>query len=171
MLREEGIQGLKEKSRKPQSNSKQIPEETICEIIRIKQSKNNWGPKKIRAVFASIHPNDKIPSLSSFERILKKAGYFVLLAESGGEALLIVEQHKGPIHLLLTDVVMPRMSGQILAERLLRIQPDMKVIYMSGYTHNAIAHHGILDEDIPFLEKPISQESLLQKITEVLSME
>lgn len=72
---EEGIQGLHEKSRKPQGNSKQIPEEVICEIIKIKQSKKNWGPKKIRAVYAGIHPNEKVPSQSTFERILKKAGF------------------------------------------------------------------------------------------------
>lgn len=72
---EEGIQGLHEKSRKPESNSKQIPEEVICEIIKIKQSKKNWGPKKIRAVYANLHPKEKTPSQSTFERILKKAGF------------------------------------------------------------------------------------------------
>jgi PAS domain S-box-containing protein len=99
---------------------------------------------------------------------LKKFGYSVLTAANGGEALLICEKRKGPIHLLLTDVVLPQMGGRELAERLVSLRPDLKVLYMSGYTENAIVHHGILNEDVGFLQKPFKVNLMVQKIREVL---
>jgi two-component system cell cycle sensor histidine kinase/response regulator CckA len=101
--------------------------------------------------------------------MLQKAGYTVLLAESPGAAERIAGSHPGPIHLMLTDVVMPGMRGPDLAERLLRLRPDLRVLYMSGYTDNAIAHHGLLDAGTDFLQKPFTSLQLLQKIREVLS--
>jgi PAS domain S-box-containing protein len=100
--------------------------------------------------------------------ILQKAGYTVLLAESPAAAERIAVSHSGPIHLMLTDVVMPGMRGPELAERLLRLKPDLRVLYMSGYTDNAIAHHGFLDAGTEFLQKPFTPLGLMQKIREML---
>jgi two-component system cell cycle sensor histidine kinase/response regulator CckA len=101
-------------------------------------------------------------------QILKRQGYKILEAANGGEALLICEKHRGEIHLMLTDIVMPGMSGRELAERLLQLHPEMKVLYMSGYPYHAVMRHGILGEEPNFIQKPFSLQALVNKVREVL---
>jgi len=102
------------------------------------------------------------------QEVLLRHGYRVLDAENGEDALSISQAHEGPIHLMITDVVMPRMGGRETAERLQPLYPQMKVIYMSGYTDNAIVHHGVLAPGLNFLEKPFTPESLARKVREML---
>ncbi|MDQ7779850.1 MAG: PAS domain S-box protein [Planctomycetota bacterium] len=109
------------------------------------------------------------PALQNlFERMLKSMNYRVSVAASGGEALTAVEKNGVLPDLLITDVVMPGMSGVALVERLRRTQPNLKVLYMSGYTENAIVHHGILDPGIPFIQKPFNLGALAAKINSLL---
>jgi PAS domain S-box-containing protein len=100
--------------------------------------------------------------------ILRRHGYHVLEASNGGEAMLLCEGHARPIHLLVSDVVMPHMSGPELARRLAQIRPEMKVLCMSGYTDDSIVRHGVMDSDIAYLQKPLTPETLTRKVREVL---
>jgi CheY-like chemotaxis protein len=101
-------------------------------------------------------------------RILESAGYTLLTAANGVEALSLVDRHKAPLHLLLTDVVMPEMSGRELATRLAEIRPETKVLYASGYTDDAIVLHGVLEAGVPFVSKPFTAAELTHKIRQVL---
>ncbi len=101
-------------------------------------------------------------------RVLRETGYHLLEAANGNDGLRMAQEYAGEIHLLLTDVVMPQMGGRELADRLKPLRPDMKVLFTSGYTDNAIVHHGVLEPGIDFLQKPFSPEALAQKVREVL---
>ncbi len=100
--------------------------------------------------------------------MLERLGYAVLTASSPYEAMETAGEHSGEIHLLMTDVVMPRMDGKDLAERVMKIRPETGTLFMSGYTANAIAHHGILDEGVNFIEKPFMSDRLARKVRAVL---
>jgi PAS domain S-box-containing protein len=102
-------------------------------------------------------------------RILQQLGYTILTASSGAEALVLSQTHAGHIDLLLTDVVMPNMSGRQLADQLQANRPATKVLYLSGYTEDAVVHHGVLDAGVDFLPKPFSREGLSKKMREVLA--
>ncbi len=101
-------------------------------------------------------------------RILRNAGYTLLVARDGAEALVLAEAHPNGIDLLFTDVVMPNMNGRELAERIQKKYPKIRVLFTSGYTENIIAHHGVLDEGTAFLSKPFSAQELAAKVAEVL---
>jgi len=99
---------------------------------------------------------------------LEMCGYKVLEAANGGEALLISRDNDCNIALLLTDLVMPRMNGRTLAREICSLCPEIKVLFMSGYTDDVIAPHGISEERLAFIHKPFSPEALSQKVREVL---
>ena len=100
--------------------------------------------------------------------ILEVIGYNVLEAASGSEAMEVCQNHHGTVHLLLTDVVMPKMSGPQLSKEVIKLWPDIGILYMSGYTDNVIAQHGVREDGAPFLQKPFSPEALALKVREVL---
>jgi CheY-like chemotaxis protein len=102
-------------------------------------------------------------------KVLERYGYRVLVATTPHEALALAERHTDPIHLLMSDVVLPEMSGLSLASQMTTSRPAMRVMYMSGYTDSAIVHHGVLDADTPFLQKPFTPEALVRKVRAVLA--
>jgi signal transduction histidine kinase/CheY-like chemotaxis protein len=101
-------------------------------------------------------------------RMLEKRGYRVLSADGGQEALRIAREHEGTISLLITDVVMPEMSGRVLAEQLQSVLPTIKVLFVSGYTDEAIVQHGVLAEGVNFLQKPFTADTIVRKVRQIL---
>jgi two-component system, cell cycle sensor histidine kinase and response regulator CckA len=104
-------------------------------------------------------------------QVLERQGYRVRAFPGADEALAAMRQTDGPIHLIITDVVMPGMNGRVFSERAREIAPDVKVLFTSGYTRDVIAHHGVLDEGIEFLPKPYTVESLARRVREVLDQD
>lgn len=114
---------------------------------------------------------DELAILEMTTVMLQRQGYTVLAAATPLEAIASAKKHAGEIHLLLTDVIMPEMNGKELALRLLSIHPTIKRLFMSGYSADVIAHHGVLNEDVNFLQKPFSMMELNAKVREVLGQE
>lgn len=109
------------------------------------------------------------PVVRAFSRqILTACGYTMLVAADADAALRTAAGHQRPIHLLVTDVVLPGLSGRQLAERFLQLRPETKVLYLSGYTDDAIVRHGILQDQVHFLQKPFGPATLVSKVREVL---
>ena len=111
---------------------------------------------------------DDEPLRTLAREILSIQGYTVLDATSPSEALRLADAHPGPIHLLLTDVVMPQMNGRQVADHLLAARPGLKVLFMSGYTDAAIVEHGVLEPGTHFLQKPFTPDGLSRKVREAL---
>ncbi|MEI8191108.1 MAG: ATP-binding protein [candidate division NC10 bacterium] len=114
---------------------------------------------------------DEPAILTLTTRMLEHQGYTVLAARTPGEALHLAREHVGALHLLLTDVVMPEMNGRALAKTLLALYPQLKRLFMSGYTATVIAHHGVLEAGVHFIQKPFSMQDLAAKVREALESE
>jgi CheY-like chemotaxis protein len=114
--------------------------------------------------------DDEAAVRSAMREILQPMGYIVLEAGSGEEALRLCAGQEGAIHLLLTDVVMPGMSGHEVAQRLARMCPEMRVLYMSGYSDDALIRRGVLEQGTAFLQKPFTPDALAHKVREVLDV-
>jgi CheY-like chemotaxis protein len=115
-----------------------------------------------------VEDEDLVRSLAV--EILEEFGYAVITAPNGTEGLRICKEFKGRIDLLISDVVMPQMSGRELAEHISVLRPEIKVLFMSGYTDDAIVRHGILEENMPFIQKPFLPDALARKARELLDM-
>jgi two-component system, cell cycle sensor histidine kinase and response regulator CckA len=126
------------------------------------------APMNTRGSETILLVEDAEPLRKLAAMFLQESGYRILSAADGQQALQVARQNPGPIHLLLTDVVMPGMNGRVLGERLAASQPGMKVLYMSGYTDSFIAGHGVLEPGTHLLHKPFTQEALNRKVRELL---
>lgn len=141
----------------PRFLSDEMPDVKIAESIR-----PPTGTETVLMV------EDEQSILKLGKAMLERLGYTVLTANTPSEALEIAESHEGEIHLLLTDVIMPEMNGSALVKKLLTFKPELKHLFMSGYTANVIAHHGVLEEGVHFIQKPFSLKDLSIKIREAL---
>lgn len=126
------------------------------------------APRSVRGCETVLLVEDAEALRKLAHMFLRDNGYEVLVAADGSEAMLVAQQSSAPIHLLLTDVVMPGINGRVLAERLALGNPAMKVLYMSGYTDTFIAGHGALEPGTHLLQKPFTEETLTRKVREVL---
>jgi PAS domain S-box-containing protein len=113
-----------------------------------------------------VEDDEQVRALAA--QVLRARGYCLIESGRPSEALALVAAHRGPLHLLLTDVVMPEMGGRALAELLVARQPSLRVLFMSGYTDDAIVHHGVLESGVTFVQKPLTPESLARGVREVL---
>jgi CheY-like chemotaxis protein len=134
------------------------------------------GPQKAELVEAATGAGGETillvedePAVRELARtVLSEQGYAVIEAQNSEDAVRLAGRHRSEIHLLLTDVVMPGMSGRDLAKHLTALHPCLRVLYMSGYTHNVIAENGTLEEGLSFLQKPFTPRALTQRVRETL---
>jgi PAS domain S-box-containing protein len=131
-----------------------------------KRTTETESPARGTETVLVVEDDEKVRRL--VREVLRKHGYEVLDAANGNAALSVAESHSGAIHLLVTDVVMPQLSGREVADRLAALRPEMKVLFMSGYTDDAVVHHGILDANTPFIQKPFATGALARKVRDVL---
>ena len=136
------------------------PVDELCEKEEVKEA--SQGGETVLVV----EDDEAVRKLAV--QALKRKGYSVLVTNQADEALSLCKQRKEPVHLLLTDVVMPQMSGYELVEGLKQVRNDFKVLYMSGYTDDAIVHHGVLEKGVNFIQKPFTIDGLARKVREVL---
>jgi CheY-like chemotaxis protein len=146
---------------------------TITVYLPRRDAKLSLRPPEPAALASSGHETvlvveDERGLRALVERILRNAGYTVLVAANGADALTLFDQHQGKIDLLLTDVVMPQMSGREVAERLAQTKPTLKVLYMSGYTDEIIDRHGILEDGVRLIGKPFTAADISRKVRIVL---
>jgi two-component system, cell cycle sensor histidine kinase and response regulator CckA len=139
-----------------------------CEETAITRNTEDGKEKMLQGTETVLVVEDDEPVRELAINALRRYGYHVLCAPDGQEALRVLQEHEGMIHLMLTDVVMPGMSGGDLGARAQEVRGDLKVLYMSGYTDNAIVHHGVLDKGTPFLQKPFTPDRVASKVREVL---
>lgn len=142
-------------------------------LPQVEEPEGQPRPNPIRAVLPQgwetiLLVEDEKDVRELIRTLLQSSGYNVLEAANGGEALLICEKYSGPIHLLITDVVMPHMSGHELVERLALLRPGLRALYMSGYTDEAVVHHGMLEPGLFFIQKPFTPADLGRKVRNIL---
>lgn len=133
--------------------------------------KPSLAPVRTRGTETILVAEDEVALNSIVRRALESAGYKVIAATNGEEALRVSSQYPGEIHLLLTDVVMPKLNGKTLAEQIITRRPLLRIVFMSGYTDEAIVHHGVLNAGVHFLVKPFTAGDLTRKVREVLDRE
>jgi CheY-like chemotaxis protein len=114
---------------------------------------------------------DEPSILSMAKMMLEKFGYRVLCASAPGEALRLADEHHGDIHLLIVDVIMPEMNGRDLSRQIEALYPRMACLFISGYSGEVIAHHGLLDEGVNFIQKPFSLQNMVAKVRQVLDVD
>ncbi|MBI5604423.1 MAG: PocR ligand-binding domain-containing protein [Deltaproteobacteria bacterium] len=140
-------------------------------VISEQMSKETPAAPVARGHETILLVEDEPAILNMTRQMLERFGYRVLSASTPGEAIRMAREHAGEIHLLISDVVMPEMNGRELAKNLISLYPGLKRLFMSGYTANVIAHHGVLDEGIHFIQKPFSIQALAVKVREALDSE
>jgi two-component system, cell cycle sensor histidine kinase and response regulator CckA len=143
-------------------------EEERANAVRNPRTASKALPRGCETVLL-VEDEDGVRQLA--REYLEMNGYTVIAAEDGHTALELAAMHGGPIHLLMTDVVMPGISGRELAQRIAKTRPEIKVLYMSGYTDQAVVHHGILDTGALLLQKPFTMATLASKLREILAVE